>query len=72
MENSTIVNEVLAHVPEINFSVSYDDEQVSLFETTIRYLGGMLAAYDLLKGPFASMVTNVRKWLIQSSHTRTC
>jgi len=53
MQNATIVNEILAHVPEINFGVSYNDEAVSLFETTIRYLGGMLSAYDLLQGPDA-------------------
>lgn len=64
MQNGTIVDEILAHVPEINFSVSYDDEAVSLFETTIRYLGGMLSAYDLLKGPSSGLVSNVS--------TKTC
>lgn len=60
MKNQTIVDEILAHVPEIDFGVSYEDEQVSLFETTIRYVGGMLSAYDLLKGPLAGLATNVR------------
>ena len=53
MRNSTIVDQILGNVPEIDFDVSYDDEVVSLFETTIRYLGGMLSAYDLLQGPDA-------------------
>lgn len=60
MENVTIVNEILAYVPTIDFSVSYEDEQVSLFETTIRYLAGMLSAYDLLTGPFSALVSNVK------------
>lgn len=59
MQNGTIVDQILAHVPEINFSVSYEDEAVSLFETTIRYLGGMLSAYDLLNGPFTGLASNV-------------
>nr|OQO27309.1 Mannosyl-oligosaccharide alpha-1,2-mannosidase 1B [Rachicladosporium sp. CCFEE 5018] len=53
MENPTIVNEILDHIPTINWSVSYKDEPVSLFETTIRYVGGLLSGYDLLKGPLA-------------------
>ncbi|KAK4947732.1 Mannosyl-oligosaccharide alpha-1,2-mannosidase 1B [Elasticomyces elasticus] len=55
MENATIVNEILDFIPTINFAVSYKDELVSLFETTIRYLGGMLSGYDLLKGPLANL-----------------
>jgi mannosyl-oligosaccharide alpha-1,2-mannosidase len=31
-------------------------EYTSLFETNIRYLGGLLSAYDLLNGPFEHMV----------------
>ena len=31
---------------------------VSLFETTIRYLAGMLSAYDLLRGPLSDLNTN--------------
>ena len=55
MENATIVNQILDHIPSINWSVSYQDEQVSLFETTIRYLGGLLSGYDLLKGPLSNL-----------------
>lgn len=55
MENSTIVNQILNYIPSINWSVSYQDEQVSLFETTIRYLGGLLSGHDLLKGPLSSL-----------------
>ena len=65
MRNATIVDQILKHIPEINFGVSYDGETVSLFETTIRYLGGMLSAYDLLQGsdaPFADLAIDVRDW----------
>ncbi|KAL1301883.1 hypothetical protein AAFC00_006063 [Neodothiora populina] len=58
MQNGTIVDEILAHIPEVDFGVSYHDEIVSVFETTIRYLGGMLSAYDLLTGPFSGLASN--------------
>lgn len=56
---SDVVNEILAYVPNINWSVSYQDDPVSLFETTIRYLGGFLSAYDLLSGPLSSLSSSV-------------
>jgi len=58
MEDADIVNTILEFVPTINWSVSYQDEQVSLFETTIRYLGGILSAYDLLSGPLGGLAQN--------------
>lgn len=42
------LDQILDHVPKINFDVAQGS--VSLFETTIRYLGGFLSAYDFL-GP---------------------
>ncbi|KNZ78348.1 Mannosyl-oligosaccharide alpha-1,2-mannosidase 1B [Termitomyces sp. J132] len=39
--------EAVAHVSDIDFSQSKTDDTVSVFETTIRYLGGMLSAYEL-------------------------
>ncbi|KAF3761310.1 family 47 glycoside hydrolase [Cryphonectria parasitica EP155] len=59
MGNTEVVTQILDYVPEIDFSVSYNDTVVSLFETTIRYLGGLLAAYDLLTGPLASEYGNL-------------
>ncbi|PSR81057.1 putative 1,2-alpha-mannosidase [Coniella lustricola] len=59
MGNSEVVAQILAHVPSIDFSISYNDTVVSLFETTIRYLGGLLSAYDLLTGPLASEYGNL-------------
>lgn len=41
----------LPALDEIDFTTT-DDSRVSLFETTIRYLGGLLSAYDLSKGKY--------------------
>ncbi|KAF2275473.1 mannosyl-oligosaccharide 1,2-alpha-mannosidase precursor [Westerdykella ornata] len=51
MNDSVIANQILAYIPTIDFTKT--ETPVSLFETTIRYLGGMLSAYDLLTGPVA-------------------
>ncbi|KAI9839207.1 MAG: maturation of Asn-linked oligosaccharides protein [Sarea resinae] len=56
MEIPEIVNEILDFIPTIDFNQT--TTQVSLFETTIRYMAGMLSAYDLLTGPLANMTTN--------------
>jgi len=48
MQNYPVVDRILDHIPKINFDNTTDE--VSLFETTIRYLGGMLSAYDLMTG----------------------
>lgn len=54
MEDQPIVNEILESISAIDFTITYT--VVSLFETTIRYLAGMLSAYDLLKGPLSHML----------------
>lgn len=41
MENKDIVGQILEFVPTINFDVT--STEVSVFETTIRYLGGLLS-----------------------------
>lgn len=56
MKQSTIVDEILTYIATIDFTKT--DTEVSLFETTIRYIGGMLSAYDLLNGPFKGLVTD--------------
>ena len=53
MGNKDAVSKILDHIMTIDFSETSDE--VSLFETTIRYLGGMLSGYDLLKGPAANL-----------------
>lgn len=59
MEQADVVDIVMDHIQEIDFSRT--DGSISVFETTIRYMGGMLSAYDLLTGPFAHLVTNLTK-----------
>lgn len=51
MGNQDVVLQILEYVPTIDFSVSYNDTAVSLFETTIRYLGGLLSGMLL---PFSA------------------
>jgi mannosyl-oligosaccharide alpha-1,2-mannosidase len=41
MQLPDVVNTIIDYVPKIDFDTTSD--QVSLFETTIRYLGGMLS-----------------------------
>ena len=41
MQLPDVVNTILDYIPTIDFDTT--TEQVSLFETTIRYLGGMLS-----------------------------
>lgn len=61
MEIPYIVDEILAYVPTVDFTREENPTlQVSLFETTIRYLGGLLSAYDLLTGPLSNLASNVR------------
>ncbi|KIH87250.1 mannosyl-oligosaccharide alpha-1,2-mannosidase [Sporothrix brasiliensis 5110] len=51
MENEKAIGQILAHVQNIDFNSAVGD--ISLFETTIRYLGGLLSGYDLLTTPGA-------------------
>ena len=43
MQNASIVNTILDYIPTINWGYAADNGGVSLFETTIRYLAGMLS-----------------------------
>ncbi|USW55058.1 Putative glycoside hydrolase family 47, six-hairpin glycosidase-like superfamily [Septoria linicola] len=61
MGEKEIVNQILDYVPSINWAVSSEDSVVSLFETTIRYLGGLLSGYDLLSGPLADLAEDDSK-----------
>jgi len=56
MNEQEIVNQIISYIPTIDFSTT--SSSVSLFETTIRYLAGMLSGYDLLSGPLAHLATN--------------
>jgi mannosyl-oligosaccharide alpha-1,2-mannosidase len=56
MGEKEIVNQIISYIPSIDFSQT--PTSVSLFETTIRYLGGMISGYDFLNGPLASLADN--------------
>lgn len=56
MGEKDIVNQIIRYIPTVNWSET--PIEVSLFETTIRYLGGMLSGYDLLKGPLTELADN--------------
>ncbi|KAF4538083.1 Glycoside hydrolase family 47 [Lasiodiplodia theobromae] len=56
MKDKDVVNQILEYIPTIDYTTT--STEVSLFETTIRYLGGMLSAYDLLKGPLSDLASN--------------
>lgn len=45
-----IVQDILEYIPSINFNRNGGwPRRVNVFETTIRYLGGLISAYDLLR-----------------------
>lgn len=56
MESQDVVTTILEYIPSIDFNVSKGNVPVSLFETTIRYLGGMLSGVDLLTGPYQHLI----------------
>lgn len=69
MKIPEIVDQILEYIPTINFAKT--ETYVSLFETTIRYLGGLLSGYDLLKGPLSSLASNqtaVTQILVQAKN----
>jgi mannosyl-oligosaccharide alpha-1,2-mannosidase len=69
MGEREIVNQIISYVPTIDWSST--PTSVSLFGTTIRYLGGMLSGYDLLSGPLAHLADNpahIDALLQQSMH----
>lgn len=59
MRLDDVVFTQLQHIATVDFTTTNDT--VSLFETTIRYLGGLISGYDLLTGPYADMVSGVRR-----------
>ncbi|KAK7429120.1 hypothetical protein QQZ08_004335 [Neonectria magnoliae] len=61
MNEVEIVDKILRQIAKTDFSATAENNQaISLFETTIRYLGGLLSAYDLLSGPFKHLVKEPR------------
>ena len=56
MESQPIVDDILNYIATIDYTTT--TTEVSLFETTIRYMAGMLSGYDLLTGPLSNLTTN--------------
>ncbi|KAF2668371.1 glycoside hydrolase family 47 protein [Microthyrium microscopicum] len=54
MDKKNIINIVLEHVAQTDFT--HTNTSISVFESTIRYIGGLLSAYELLSGPFQRSV----------------
>ncbi|KAK8014440.1 mannosyl-oligosaccharide 1-2-alpha-mannosidase IC [Apiospora arundinis] len=51
MEDAVVIGQIVDYIPTINFDKSSNSgDTISLFETTIRYLGGLLSAHDMLSG----------------------
>lgn len=59
MRLPNVVADMLNFIPTIDFA--HTPTQVNVFETSIRYLGGMLAGYDLLSGPFSTVPHDATK-----------
>ncbi|QPH11062.1 hypothetical protein C2857_002638 [Epichloe festucae Fl1] len=62
MNSLKIVQPMLDHIAKIDFTTTAEPNYgVSLFETNIRYLGGLLSGYDLLKGPYKQLGADPQK-----------
>ncbi|KAF5545162.1 class I alpha-mannosidase 1B [Fusarium mexicanum] len=60
MEDAEIVDKILRQIMLTDFTKTVvPDQPISLFETTIRYLGGLLSAYDLLSGSYKHLATDI-------------
>ncbi|KAH7159399.1 family 47 glycoside hydrolase [Dactylonectria estremocensis] len=62
MGDAKTVNQILEFIPTIDFTrTAKENEEISVFESTIRYLGGLLSGHDLLTGPFKHLVSDTSK-----------
>lgn len=57
MGDERIIKQIVDYIPEIDYDTpkTPPDVTISLFETTIRHLGGLLSAHDLLTGPLMKL-----------------
>jgi len=71
MGKADVVQDILKHIATIDWNKTAEGmEGVSVFETTIRYLGGLLSGYDFLKGPRADLAGDFDIELILDSAKR--
>jgi mannosyl-oligosaccharide alpha-1,2-mannosidase len=59
MELADVVDEIITYIPTIDYFHTKTSDSVSLFETTIRYLGGMLAG-EFFDRPQPMLLTSCR------------
>ncbi|KAI6784468.1 putative mannosyl-oligosaccharide alpha-1 [Emericellopsis cladophorae] len=72
MGETETVEQILELVPTIKFTTTKKlKEMVSVFETNIRYIGGLLSAYDLLTGPMKDVIKDPEsvECLLQQAQT---
>ncbi|GAO13574.1 uncharacterized protein UV8b_05848 [Ustilaginoidea virens] len=61
MEEGETVSQILEFASTVDFTTTQEvNSEISLFESNIRYLGGLLAGYDLLTGPYKDLLTTNR------------
>lgn len=57
LEDKEIVAQILAYVPTIDFTTTaVENEDISLFETNIRYLGGLISGMLLVEMPWEPLI----------------
>ncbi|KAI0716519.1 glycoside hydrolase family 47 protein [Earliella scabrosa] len=56
MDEQELVKEAVDHMSTVDFTVSHTSDTVSIFETTIRFLGGLLSAYELTGEKFPALL----------------
>ncbi|PHH88915.1 hypothetical protein CDD83_6895 [Cordyceps sp. RAO-2017] len=62
MGETGTINDMLDFIARIDFTTTArPNDRISLFETNIRYLGGLVSGYDLLKGPMSNLPIERRK-----------
>ncbi|KAG5635267.1 hypothetical protein H0H81_011892 [Sphagnurus paluster] len=60
--------EAVNFATQIDFSESKTDDTVSVFETTIRYLGGLLSAYELSDQKYPALLQKAKEVADKMSH----
>jgi mannosyl-oligosaccharide alpha-1,2-mannosidase len=60
MEEPEIVHRILGHVQNVDF-LDPKGDHIDIGVATARFLGSMLSAYDLLKGPYSHILGQVRR-----------
>lgn len=60
MGKQDTATEILRFIADLDFTIVKGGTSIQVFEIVIRHFGGMISAYDLLRGPFAGMIVDER------------